>query len=199
MPDLELFQQSGYTNDIPTGSQLNDRLAAAQTGGNPKNITWSKLITWFNSALSFLKLDWSNFNSSYAATARTKLSVSSTSEIATTYSTKTELNQVNTKLGGLAVVVVGIYGADGNTYKLFGKYSLDITKLSTGRYKIAHNANIGAHFFMIETLTDGLTGKLVSNKAIQYVSANEVHAYFADDASENDPWSFKVIMYSTPS
>lgn len=191
--DLELFKQDGYTNDIPTGSQLNDRIAAAQTGSNPKNITWSKIITWFNSALSFVKLDWSNFNTSYSSIARTKLSVQSTAEADAKYATLTGLSQLDYKRGGLVAKIVGAVNSNGTkAASLFATTSWNVSKQGSGHYRIFHNLNTGATFCIASAISEG--NEDVGFTSTAYVDANTQDFFFGNDSSLDDT-PFKFIIY----
>ena len=191
--DLELFKQDGYTNDIPTGSQLNDKVAAAQTGSNPKNITWAKIIVWFNSALSFLKLDWSNFNSSYSGTARTKLGVQSTTEADAKYSTVTQLSQLDYKRGGLVAKIVGAVNSNGTKgASLFATTSWNVSRQGDGHYRIFHNLNTGATLCFATAIDEGRPD--VGFTSTGYVDANTQDFYFGNDTKLDDT-PFKFVIY----
>lgn len=72
-----LFEQSEET----TPGNLSDRLAYGRNGVPTKNITWTNIVAWLNSALSFLKSSSNLSDVDDVAAARTNLDVYDTTTI----------------------------------------------------------------------------------------------------------------------
>lgn len=77
MADIPLFEQPQET----TPGNLSDRLAYGRVGVDSKNITWTNLVAWLGSVLSFLKPSNNLSDVDDLATARTNLDVYDTTTI----------------------------------------------------------------------------------------------------------------------
>lgn len=192
MADIELFQQSGYTNDTPTGADLNDRLAFGATGKTIKNMTISKFYTLLNNVLGFLKPSNNLSDVSSPTTARTNLSVYSKAESDAAFFTKTNATALGNRLGGLTVQIVGSVSSDGlSRSTFFSNGAWSAARVSSGRYRLSHN--IPGLKIIIGLPIDSPN---IAFRSSVYVDENNADLYFADDASGNEDTAFRFIVYS---
>jgi hypothetical protein len=193
--DQELFSQDLYEAGEPTGAALNNRIAASASGLPIKNMTWSGLITWLNSVLSFMKPSQNLNDLTNKATSRTNLSVYSKTESDGRYPSQTNFNTEVAKWNNWKIFAAGEIGWDGTVY--IYNVLITVQKDGTGIYRIIHNANASILFFITPIRNDHNPSARIMMDYAKRLDANTlIVGFFNAQNGDIVDTSFNIIIMS---
>ncbi len=192
MADKRLFEQAIEAS--PAYAGLQQRIAFGKAGQATKNMTLQNLIDWLKVQLSTIFMQGANNLSDLAnkATSRTNLEVYGKSETYTQTEINNIVNAVNTKLGGLTIVLSGKVEPDGSFTKLSGALTMSASRISEGRYQVIHGYGSGNYIVLASTASSSASPNKVA--AIEY-GGDSFFVNTSDDSSVNDT-AFRFVMFA---